>query len=309
MKHSVIIPLYNKEDYIGEALQSLIHQTRVPHEIIIIDDASTDSSLEQVRKTLNNHLDKLGDIRIEIIELKQNKGPGHARNKGITIAEGDLVSFLDADDTYAPHFLDKVYKLFKYQKLQFLVVGIRLQPNNRQYPNLKRIRKLLLNLDAETFLLMHPLKTLTSPDFIMGLSSNVVTRKEWLQHHRYDEETSLNEGIDFWYRIAKDVAEDLRNRIGLLMGDYIIGREVQHTLSRKKYANWREIDVPPTFKRLKRSTDIYDQLLMGVILGRWLKYSFRSIATLSHKFIFVYRYRGILLRQLGYYILRLATSN
>ena len=74
-KVSVIIPVYNKEKYIEQCLKSVINQTYSDVEIIIIDDASTDNSLELVKS--------IKDSRIKVIELKENVGAGTARNKGI----------------------------------------------------------------------------------------------------------------------------------------------------------------------------------------------------------------------------------
>lgn len=78
-KVSVIIPVYNKEKYIEQCLKSVINQTYSDVEIIIIDDASTDNSLELVKS--------IKDSRIKVIELKENVGAGTARNKGIEVAK------------------------------------------------------------------------------------------------------------------------------------------------------------------------------------------------------------------------------
>lgn len=104
-KVSVIIPVYNKEKYIEQCLKSVINQTYTNLEIIIVDDASTDLSLEIVKRIQDN--------RIKIIELKENVGAGIARNKGIEVANGDYICFLDVDDYW---ILDKIERQVKFMK-------------------------------------------------------------------------------------------------------------------------------------------------------------------------------------------------
>lgn len=91
IKISVIIPIYNVEQYLSQCLDSIINQTYTNLEIILINDGSTDNS----KKICNQY--KLLDSRIIVIH-KSNKGLSDARNTGIKIATGDYISFVDADD-------------------------------------------------------------------------------------------------------------------------------------------------------------------------------------------------------------------
>ena len=89
MKISVIIPAYNASKFIYNCIESVLCQTFLPHEIIIIDDGSTDNIAEIV------------SFYPSVILLKQNnKGPSAARNLGMNRASGNWISFLDADDTW-----------------------------------------------------------------------------------------------------------------------------------------------------------------------------------------------------------------
>ncbi len=92
---SVIIPVYNVEDYLHVCINSLLKQSYPYFEIICIDDASTDSSLE-----ILEYFSKK-DSRIKIIKNEVNRGPGYSRNKGLNIACGKYVSFLDGDDWFS----------------------------------------------------------------------------------------------------------------------------------------------------------------------------------------------------------------
>ncbi len=103
-KVSVIVPVYNTEQYLRECLDSIVSQTLNEIEIIIINDASPDNSFEIIREyeTL--------DSRVTVIDKKVNEGVGKARNDGINTAKGEFVCFVDSDDIYSNNYvLDKLY--------------------------------------------------------------------------------------------------------------------------------------------------------------------------------------------------------
>lgn len=93
---SVIIPLYNKESAVKRSVKSVLIQSYQDFELIIVDDGSTDNSLDVVRR--------IQDDRIVIIE-QENGGPSKARNTGVKHAKGDWIVFLDADDELLPDAL------------------------------------------------------------------------------------------------------------------------------------------------------------------------------------------------------------
>ena len=98
IKVSVIIPVYNVEQYLRPCLDSVLNQTLKNIEIICIDDGSTDDSL----KILMEYAEK--DNRITILKQK-NKGAGVARNYGMSIATGEYFLFLDSDDFFSETLL------------------------------------------------------------------------------------------------------------------------------------------------------------------------------------------------------------
>ncbi|MBW2938905.1 glycosyltransferase family 2 protein [Aureisphaera sp. CAU 1614] len=103
IRFSVVIPLYNKENYVEATLKSVLNQRYENFEILIVNDCSTDSSLEKV----NSFIDK----RIKIIQHPINKGLSASRNTGIQNATADYVAFIDADDLWKPTFLEKMNSL------------------------------------------------------------------------------------------------------------------------------------------------------------------------------------------------------
>ncbi len=97
MKVSVIIPTYNRIQFVGTAIKSIINQTYKPLEIILIDDGSNDGTSDMVKK------------QFPFVELfyQPNSGVSCARNKGIKMARGDWIAFLDSDDEWLPQKLNK----------------------------------------------------------------------------------------------------------------------------------------------------------------------------------------------------------
>lgn len=105
-KVSVVIPCYNYEQYLEEAVESVIAQTFQDFEIIIVDDGSTDSSQEVARGLMKKHAEK------EILLITQkNKGLASTRNAGIAKAQGKYILPLDADDKIAPQTLEKMVEV------------------------------------------------------------------------------------------------------------------------------------------------------------------------------------------------------
>ena len=112
-KYSIIIPVYNSENTIKRAIDSVLSQTYLNWELIIVDDGSTDNSL----KIVNEY----HDDRIRIL-CQSNSGPGKARNFGIENAIGDYVVFLDSDDYYDNDYLESIDIVNKESKKQVVFI-------------------------------------------------------------------------------------------------------------------------------------------------------------------------------------------
>ena len=109
IKVSVIVPVYNVEDYLIECLTSIINQTLKEIEIICIDDCGTDNSINILKEYAKK------DDRIKIISHKENKGLGPARNTGIKESKGEYISFIDSDDYISKDYLENLYNtIIKY---------------------------------------------------------------------------------------------------------------------------------------------------------------------------------------------------
>lgn len=304
MNFSIVIPLYNKAPYVEDTLLSVINQTKLPYELIIVDDKSTDESLQIVKAFLEENSPQFKDIRVEIIELKENCGPGFARNIGFKKTSGDFISFLDADDLYHPLLIQKANQLALKNHIDFLVIGIQLFPSNIERPKISKLNGVLTPITSDAYLLDQPLKTISSHEFVMGTGSNVFVKRKWMDSTSYVENASFNEANDFWYRVLKVVLNNKNTFVALLMDNHIRVREVQGSLSRLKYSNWNQIEVPPIYIRNHKSTNRYDRLLMNVICNRWIKHAMKNLSSKRQKLIFIFKHRAIFLEQLYYFFLR-----
>ena len=102
MKLSVIIPCYNVAPFLNRCLLSITNQSLSDLEIICIDDASTDNTLEVLKMWAKN------DLRIRVLENEENMGVGYTRNRGIDAAQGEFVGFVDPDDWIDSDFYKKL---------------------------------------------------------------------------------------------------------------------------------------------------------------------------------------------------------
>ena len=138
MKFSVIIPLYNKAPYIHKALESVLAQTYIDYEVIVVDDGSTDGSFTIAKQFIDERLEvkgaedevkgyrlkvkgkensgaetngyKLSPINYKLIR-QANAGVSAARNNGVAQAQGEYLAFLDADDWWKPTYLERMAQL------------------------------------------------------------------------------------------------------------------------------------------------------------------------------------------------------
>lgn len=112
---SIIMPLYNAERFLKEALQSIAKQTCRDYELICIDDASSDSTVDIIKEA------QLTDERIVLLHNQKREGAAFARNKGICRALGDYLAFLDGDDIFDEEMLEKAYECALENQLDVVI--------------------------------------------------------------------------------------------------------------------------------------------------------------------------------------------
>ncbi|MDR1847441.1 MAG: glycosyltransferase [Bacteroidales bacterium] len=189
MFFSIVIPLYNKAEYVAKTIESVLSQTYKNFEVLIIDDGSTDGSLEVVGRYI--------DDRIRIVQQK-NAGVSAARNTGIKAAQYELIALLDADDWWDKSYLEEMSGLIS------------------QYPDVSIYSS--QNATVRNAIIFPAKKILNSIDSIgcfdaieMGIklnylpihSSSVIFKKDILQASGlFDERIAYFEDYDFFLRIG-----------------------------------------------------------------------------------------------------------
>ena len=141
---SVIVPVFNVEQYLHKCIDSILNQTYNDLEIILVDDGSTDASYEICERYANS------DNRIKLFR-KPNGGQGSARNLGLDIAMGDYIGFVDSDDFIPPMFYEILLKLLNDYQADIVCCHYQfIQPDDKpkyiyyDYQKIKENAKLLI---------------------------------------------------------------------------------------------------------------------------------------------------------------------
>lgn len=120
---SVVVTNYNYREFVAEAVDGALAQTRAPHEVIVVDDGSTDGSPDYLRERYGH------DPRVKLL-CGENGGQLAAFQRGLAAVEGELVCFLDADDRWGADYLRQVGELFEARKdIDFVFSDVRLVGN------------------------------------------------------------------------------------------------------------------------------------------------------------------------------------
>lgn len=224
-KVSVIIPVYNTEKYLEECLDSVIHQTLKDIEIICINDGSTDNSLEILKKY------KQKDSRIITID-QENSGAAIARNKGIKIANGEYLSFIDSDDYIDLDFLEKLYSASNNGNCDVVTTV-----------NVKNVDENLNQSYKNIFINSKQLNFIERADMFVktGISCNKIYKNSFIKNNNiyYTEDKAASE--DLYFTVFSLL---LANKVNIINNTSYYYRQVNNSLSRtiKDEKNYKIID-------------------------------------------------------------------
>lgn len=171
---SIIIPVYNVQDYLRKCLDSVFNQTYKKIEVICINDGSTDNSLSILKEYKNKYDDKL------VVKSIENKGQANARNIGIDISKGQYILFVDSDDTINKYMVEKMIEKSIFENVDIVMCQI-----EREYE--KGYNKLLKNFSYDTPLFFeHKVSIENHPEILCFSSFGVVCKlikKEFLENN------------------------------------------------------------------------------------------------------------------------------
>lgn len=187
MKFSVIIPCYNVEKYIENTIKTVLNQTYKDFEIILIDDGSKDSTLA----ILNNL--KETDNRIKIF-TQPNKGVSYTRNRGIDIAKGEYIYFLDADDEIKNTLFEEANKVFSEKNIGVFSFG---------YKVIKETKEKIYIANKE-FEGVYTSKEFLKKYFKLEIPQSIcslIVRRDSLKNIKFNEKLKIGEDLDFQIRV------------------------------------------------------------------------------------------------------------
>lgn len=124
---SIITPTYNSEKFIAETIQSVQNQTYQNWEILIVDDCSSDKTVEIIQQLMED------DLRIHLIRLNKNSGASKARNEAIKLVKGHYMTFLDADDIWFPDFIENSIATISNTGIPFVFSSYRRSNENLEF--------------------------------------------------------------------------------------------------------------------------------------------------------------------------------
>lgn len=184
---SVIIPTYNRPDYLERAVTSVLKQTHQNLEIIIIDDHSVID--------LSHIISKFQDTRINFYRNKANRGSVYSRNRGISLCKGDYINFLDDDDELLPDKIELQLRKYNQSEVQNLgVIVCDMEYNRRDINQVKQN-----HLKGQIY------KKLLAQYCIYGIHSMLIKREFCV---RFDPQLTSNQEYDLAIRVAKNTNFD-----------------------------------------------------------------------------------------------------
>ncbi len=189
---SVIIPAYNTAAYIRRAVDSVLQQTFESFEIVVVDDASTDNTVQV--------LNEIQDPRLRIFHQPQNSGAGAARNRALKEAMGNWIAVLDSDDWYAPERLEQLFSLASERQADMVADDLYIIEDGNSEPRTTMIKYCgaaiddVLEIDPTNFVL-------SDIEGRKGLAlgfSKPLFRREFLLKYNITYKPHIKVSQDFW---------------------------------------------------------------------------------------------------------------
>lgn len=180
---SIAIPFYNAEKYLADAIRSVFAQTYQNWELILIDDGSTDKSLE-IAKSIK-------DPRVRVLSDGKNKKLGARLNEITQLAQYDYIARMDADDLMSPQRIEKQLEILTKNDVDIVTTGVYSVMNNLDIVGIRGT-----NYESVNF------KDLLSRK--VGIThAALMAKKSWHQRNKYDESLSIAQDLDLWLRTSK----------------------------------------------------------------------------------------------------------
>ncbi|MEH1776339.1 glycosyltransferase family 2 protein [Nostoc sp.] len=314
-KVSVIIPAYNTEAYIAKAIESALEQTLDDIEVIMVDDGSSDKTVE-IAKSFT-------DQRLKIMVNQQNLGVSAARNRALRAAQGEWIAVLDSDDWYVPDRLEKLVYLANEINADMIADDLHLIKDGATSPWSTLIQESgecidkIIPIDIVYFV---ETDVYGKPGLHLGLSKPLFKREFLVKHGiMYDENLSIAE--DFWFDmkflingarffLVPKPYYFYRSRPISLVRQNILSSLNQY-LSSTNYFMEQEVvkKNPALIRALSYNLAVYNKnldyfkVVMPIKEGKWLTGLTEIRKNPYFIFDFISRFRNIIERRIQYYVM------
>lgn len=186
---SIIVPVYNRADLLGETIETILAQEFEDFEVILVDDKSTDNSLEVSQNFAQR------DGRIHVFALAQNEGRCAARNKGLAEAKGEWICYLDSDDFYTSKHLLSLKKLIDTYPNQMAFATEQTFGKKPKAYNKEKFKAELVELTIEDFIESNPISAnqlcYHSSIDLQWSEDKIPIAEDWLFHRLLSLRTSI----------------------------------------------------------------------------------------------------------------------
>ena len=180
---SIVMPAYNCEKYVVEAINSILAQTYRNWELLVLDDGSKDNTLRIIEEFSQK------DSRIKALPNGKNIGVSATRNRGIELASGEWIAFLDSDDMWKPEKLEKQFEIVEKEAAEFLFTGSSyINEEGEAYKEIFEVPEKI------TY------KKLRNQNVIS--CSSVLVKKKYFEHIKMEKD-EMHEDYAVWLRILK----------------------------------------------------------------------------------------------------------
>jgi glycosyltransferase involved in cell wall biosynthesis len=197
---SIIIPLYNKALYIEKAMRSVLNQSFRNFEVIIVNDGSTDNSLQVVEAFLQLQYRNGNNSLLEHVRIinQPNGGVSNARNNGVKIAQYDYIAFLDADDWWHKHYLSSMKELIEsHPKAKLYASSYYQVKNGRQHTAAIGVHKQFTSGYVDYFNVYA--ETLCMP---VWTGATIIKKEAFEEMNGFPQQLKLGEDFILWANVA-----------------------------------------------------------------------------------------------------------
>ena len=181
---SIVMPTYNAVKYIQGAVESVLRQTYTDWELLIVDDGSTDGTEQMIQNLIKM------DERVKLVKNKENIGVAETRNRGVELAKGEWIAFLDSDDIWHPNKLQEQLELYQRNGMPFIFTGSGFMDENGK----------LLNYELSVPQIIG-YKELLKQNVIS--CSSVLIKKELAKKYPMEHSEKMHEDFAVWLSILK----------------------------------------------------------------------------------------------------------